>query len=95
MAQKRLIVAGITFSRKSPTLVSFADLFNWVIWQFPRPLEDGLRGAVRPPIEGHGWYPAVIFPGDERVQVYGHVAEPFDSPEAAAESLGQAAKKAS
>lgn len=93
MAKKSIDVAGVTFSRTAPTRVTFAEMFSWVIWQFPRPFRSGLRGAVRPPVEGHGWYPAVIFPADKHAQVYGHVAEPFDSPEAAADSLGQADKK--
>jgi hypothetical protein len=40
---------------------------------------------VHPPLEAHGWFPAVIRPEKNEVQVHGHVPETFATPEQAAE----------
>lgn len=85
MSENASRVAGITLFTDKPTPLTFQDLFNWVIWQFPRPKASGLCGAVRPPLADHGWYPALIIVDDEKVQVYGHVKTEFSSPEAAAD----------
>lgn len=87
MNAEESIVANITLSRQKPTKLSFDDLQNWVIWQFPRRKETGLCGAVRPSIADHGWYPAIIYPKEEQVMVYAHLETHFSTPEEASESL--------
>jgi hypothetical protein len=77
----------ITLAPDRPTDLSFAELYRWVLWQFPRHKGDGLGGAVHPPAAETGWYPAVIQPDSQRVLVYAHLEQCFDSPEAAAEWL--------
>lgn len=85
MSEQAILVAGIELQSDKPTVLSFGDLFTWVIWQFPRPHKPGMCGAVRPPLPDHGWYPAIILPDKERVQVYGHLNKTYPSPEAAAD----------
>lgn len=80
-------VANISLLTDKPTNLTFRQLETWVIWQFPRKKEGGLCGAVRPSLPDHGWYPALIFPQEQRALVYGHQGALFPSPEAASESL--------
>lgn len=93
MSRDGWTVAGVRLSGKSATRATFEDLQSWVIWQFPRPLKDGLCGAVRPPEEVSGWYPAVIYPEDALVRIYAHLSDAFDTPEAAADYLHLTTKK--
>ena len=76
-------VGDVTLFKTSPTDLSFQDLFSWVIWQFPRPQDDGLAGAVHPSVPDHGWYPAIVCSEEEVVHVHAHIEEPFATPEAA------------
>ncbi|HRQ39971.1 MAG TPA: hypothetical protein PLD25_18840 [Chloroflexota bacterium] len=78
-------VAGIAFSNETPTRLAYEELYTWVIWQFPRPQNGGLIGAVHPPTPQHGWIPAVIFGGKKHVEIYAHLNERYPTPESAAE----------
>lgn len=89
MAANQRKVATIPLYTDRPTSLNFQDLYNWVVWQFPRRMSDGYCGAVRPPIPHHDWYPALIQQQEKRVQVYAHLKRSFDSPEAAAEHIHQ------
>lgn len=84
-AREKHVVADIVFRTNRPTRLTFAELYTWVIWQFPRQKGTGLCGAVRPPIAEHGWFPALIQSKEKRVQVYAHLDETFSTPEAAAD----------
>ncbi len=88
--RKKITVDGISFDPAEPTIVPADRLFTWVVWQFPRFRADGYSGAVHPPEVGHGWYPAVIDTATGQVSIFGHVKEPFSSPEAAAKHLDKA-----
>jgi hypothetical protein len=90
MTQKQKVIDSIAFDREAPTRVLLADLYSWVIWQFPRRQADGLCGAVRPPLPGQGWLPAVIRPTDNSALVYAHLDQEFDSPETAVQWLLEA-----
>lgn len=68
-----------------PTVVTFNDVYDWVIWQFPRLKRGWLCGAVHPPAEEYGWLPAAIHPEKQRLHIHAHVNAPFTSPEAAAD----------
>ncbi len=81
------VVHKIELQREQPTELTFADLKEWVIWQFSQQPDDGLSGAVRPPIPEAQWYPARIYPKEKRVQVYGHLDTPFNTPEKAAAQI--------
>lgn len=85
-AQKR-VVDSVTLYLDCPTTVTFAELYTWVIWQFPRRKSKGLCGAVRPPIAGHTWFPALIKSGEDCIIIHAHLDELFDTPEAAVERL--------
>jgi hypothetical protein len=87
MSGKRLLVESIEFRADGPTELTLDDLYTWVVWQFPRPRQSGLCGAVRPPIANHTWMPAVINRHDKRVFVHGHLNHEFATPAAAAEWL--------
>ena len=87
MSGDKLVIADISLNADSPTTVTFADLYTWVIWQFPKPAAAGLCGAVRPPGPGYNWYPAIVETNRERVQVFAHLEQSYATPEAAAEYL--------
>lgn len=92
-AQKEYKVANISLSKEHPTSFTYEDLYDWVIWQFPKIQEDGgLSGAVRPSIPDHEWYPAIIFLKEKKVVVYGHIEDKYSSPETASEHFHQNGK---
>ena len=70
-----------------PTVVSFNDVCDWVIWQFPRLRRGWLCGAIHPPAQEYGWLPAAVHPEKEQVRIHAHAVAPFTSPEAAADWL--------
>lgn len=80
-------IGQLQFHPDQPTQYSFADLHNWVIWQFPRANGQGLCGAVHPPIAGYGWLPALIHPVRQNAIIYGHSLQTYPTPEAAADAL--------
>jgi hypothetical protein len=84
MSKKR-IVAGIELHPDRPTTLTYHQLFQWVIWQFPIRRQKGFCGAVRPPEAEQEWIPAIIQSDNKRVQVYAHVGETFPTPETAVE----------
>jgi hypothetical protein len=88
MSQTRKIDT-VAVAGDRPTELTFDQLHTWVIWQFPRRKGAGFCGAVRPPLPEHGWLPAVIRAADRRALVHAHLAERFETPEAAAEWLQQ------
>ncbi len=85
--RKKVVIDDITFDPAEPTAVPVAQLYTWVVWQFPRAREGGFSGAVHPPEAGHGWYPALINTENDQVFIYGHIKERFPTPEAAAKYL--------
>jgi hypothetical protein len=87
MSEQEQLVASVAIRTDRPTQLSFSQLYNWVIWQFPRLKGAGLCGAVRPPIANHGWYPALIRQQDKRVIVHGHLDREFTTPSDAADWL--------
>lgn len=89
MDNDKNLVANIQFNKSKPTSLSFHDLYTWTIWQFPAKIKNGLSGAVRPPIPGHTWYPAIIQAKEKNLQVFAHLNRTFSSPEKAAEYLGK------
>lgn len=88
MSEKKRLIADIPLHTDKPTMLSISDLYTWVIWQFPKTVEKGLCGAVRPPV-AELWYPAVINTQRNKVRVFGHLEQTYDTPEAAAEFLCQ------
>ena len=84
-----MIIAGVKLRSDRPTTLSYHQLYQWVIWQFPRPSRKGFCGAVRPPIAEHEWIPAVILADKERVRVYAHLDQTFPSPETAVEYFNE------
>jgi hypothetical protein len=87
MSSKHRQVELVRIRSDRPTSLTLGDLYTWVIWQFPRPKDSGLCGAVRPPIANHTWYPAWISRRDTRVILYGHLDREFSDPSEAAEWL--------
>jgi hypothetical protein len=83
--EKKHVIANLAFNKSQPTTLAFAELFTWVIWQFPKEAKGGLCGAVHPPGSEHGWYPAIIHLDTEKVQVFAHVDKSFPTPETAAD----------
>jgi len=80
-------VHNINLDSNQPTPLTFSQLYDWVIWQFPAQTEDGLSGAVRPPIADATWWPALILPKEKRVQIFGHLNTSFNTPEKAAKQV--------
>lgn len=87
MNKSSKIVDGLPLHTDMPTRLTFTQLYAWVIWQFPRPKQDGMCGAVRPPCEHEGWFPALIRSQEEVAAVYGHAPQTFSTPESAADWL--------
>lgn len=83
MNKTNIKLAGLTLATDTPTRLTREELDKWVIWQFPHPHADGFRGAVHPPVAGHGWYPALIRPKAKDIQLFGNIPNPFSSPEEA------------
>jgi len=88
MSDKENVVAGVKLRRDAPTVLTFREIFTWIIWQFPRRKAGGLLGAVRAPESDRGWMPAILHAKERRAVVHAHLPEVFDSPEAAVEHLG-------
>lgn len=84
-------VAKVTLRTDGPTEVTFDDLHQWVIWQFPRKKDRGLCGAVHAPIAEQTWYPAVIGYLDRKILIHGHLDQLFSSPDEAADWLATSA----
>jgi hypothetical protein len=57
------------------------------VWQFPKKTKtaNGFCGAVHPPLEKHGWLPAIVRPEKNEAQVHGNLPETFATPELAAD----------
>lgn len=85
-----MVIAGVKLRSDRPTTLAYRQLFQWVVWQFPRHTRRGFSGAVRPPIAEHEWFPALIQVDKKRVQVYAHLDETYSSPEQAAEYFDEA-----
>jgi hypothetical protein len=80
-------IDSLVFDATGPTELSFAALYTWVIWQFPRKQKNGLCGAVHPPIPAYGWLPAIIYPQEKQLSIYAHLDQTFVTPEEAADYL--------
>lgn len=78
-------IGAVKLSGEKPTELTFADLSDWVIWQFPRLRGEWLCGAAHPAEPDFGWIPARIQPDQERVVLFAHLASPLSTPEEAAE----------
>lgn len=90
MPTTRRVFGAVELNADQPTELTFAELREWVIWQFPRQKEArSLCGAVHPPHAEYGWLPALIAPRRNRLEIQGHVEEPFSTPEAAAEWMAR------
>ena len=85
--QNTTLVYNLELNSDQPTSLTFAQLYEWVIWQFPQQHADGLSGAVRPPLPEANWYPALIYPKEKRAQVYTHLDTSYGTPEEAAERI--------
>lgn len=80
-------IAYLKLHASKPTSVNFKSLQDWVVWQFPKKCakSKGFCGAVHPPIEKYGWFPAVINPDKKEAHIFGHLSESFATPERAVE----------
>ena len=73
--------SGLQLNSDKPTIFTFKQLFDWVIWQVPTPIGSAFGGAVKPSTVNAKWYPALIHVREKKVHVYGHIDKLFDSPE--------------
>ena len=91
--KKKKKIGSVSIKRKGPTILTFAELYRWVVWQYPRQFGKGLCGAVCSSEPEEGWYPALIYLKDKVVHVYGHLDQKFSTPEEAADWAAENAKK--
>lgn len=84
MSKRKTLIGSLELQREGPTECTFADLHDWVLWQFPLLKGGWLSGAAHPAQPAHGWIPARIQPLKKRVLLYAHCGEPLASPEEAA-----------
>ena len=87
MRGKSRTVGSVELNLKEPTELTFPDLHDWVLWQFPTLQGGWLLGAVHPPDPQFGWFPARIQPKKQRIQLFANGVDPFPSPEEAAQWL--------
>lgn len=85
MEDNHHLVADIPLSNDSPTAVPLRTLYQWIVWQFPRLKDQQFCAAVRPPLPHAPWIPALIHSGEKVVQIFAHLDQKFDTPEAAAD----------
>ncbi|WP_420642700.1 hypothetical protein [Candidatus Leptofilum sp.] len=80
-------ITKLSLHAAKPTIFKISLLHEWVVWQFPKkdPNATGFCGAAHPPLEQHGWFPAIVRPEKNEVHIYGHVLETYESPEKAAD----------
>lgn len=71
---------GITLHHDKPTNVTIKALFRWVIWQFPQSKNGRVLGAVHPPTDQAGWYPALLDLTKKQISIFGHLPL-FEAPE--------------
>lgn len=83
MTTEEKVIAELSFHADKPTCFSFATLHRWIIWQFPRPHQDGMMGAVHPPLPEYSWLPAIIRAKSKDVVIHAHVDVDYQSPETA------------
>lgn len=76
-------ITAADLKRDGPTELTLSAIGEWVIWQFPRPRRGGLCAALHPPQAAAGWYPGIVHPDEERVEVHAHGGGPFATPEEA------------
>ncbi len=89
MSSKTRAIGSIQVELEQATELSFADLYEWVLWQFPRLKGGWLLGAAHPPQAAYGWIPVRIQPLKQRVQLFAHNVEPLPSPEEAVSWLDE------
>jgi hypothetical protein len=80
-------IATLPFHTSQPTTYPIAQLFTWVIWQFPQKTTKGYYGAIHSPEPESSWIPAIINTKKERVIIHAHLNQQFESPEQAADYL--------
>ena len=80
-------IAHLKINGNKPTVVSLNLLQEWVIWQYPKKAAKGFCGAVHPPLQKHGWLPAIIHPDKNEAHVHGHLEKIFETPEMAADYI--------
>ena len=85
MSSKTIRVGSLEIDLEQPTQLTFADLDDWVLWQFPGTRGHWLTGAAHPPIAQYGWIPARLEPVKGHVILYAHCCPPLKTPEEAAE----------
>lgn len=78
-------IGSVKLNGEKPTELTFADLSDWVLWQFPRLRGGWLCGAAHPSEPEFGWIPARIQPKQQRVLLFAHGTEPLATPEEAAD----------
>lgn len=83
------MVGSIELRLEAPTDLTFSDLADWVLWQYPRLHRGWLCAAAHPPQPQYGWIPARIQPQKQRVLLYAQCAEPLATPEAAADWIAE------
>ena len=85
MSKDKQTSVNISFLSDKPTPLTFAELYSWIIWQFPQKLDENwLCGAIKPPIPKTEWLPATINHKEKRALIYAHLSKTFATPQEAA-----------
>lgn len=83
-----MIIAGISFQDKTPSIVLNAELYCWTKYSVGKPVGGEYRyGAVKPPDAGCAWLPAAVGPQTILIACL----RTFSTPEEAVEWLQSAA----
>ncbi|MCB9418518.1 MAG: hypothetical protein H6667_01835 [Ardenticatenaceae bacterium] len=86
-SKKETMIGDTTLKSHRPTDLKFEEVYTWTIWQFPRKAQGGFCGAAHPPLPKHGWFPAIIYVKEKKVQIHANLDQTFTTPEEAAKFL--------
>lgn len=89
MSNKSATIRSVEVQRDVPTELTFSDLHDWVLWQFPRQHGGWLDAAAHPADPEYGWIPARVQPLKQRVLLYANCPERHHSPEDAARWIAE------
>lgn len=81
MEKDQHLIGNIHLHNDKPTDVTMKDLYSWVVWQFPNNAKECANGAVKPPEQEVGWFPALIDQTKKTISIYAHLQNEFPTPE--------------
>lgn len=89
MSNNTAAIGAVKVHLDAPTELTFSDLHDWVLWQFPLQRGGWLDAAAHPADPEYGWIPARVQPLKQLVLLYANCPEQYSSPEEAARRIAE------